>query len=160
MGHTDDKKSKKNQTKKFDIKNYKGYILTLILLFAILFVLINQAFLTTGKQTSNIMPKLIRDLLRYIDANLSEPITLKTLEHEFYLNGTYIRRQFKKHTGLTLRNYLLERRISHARTLLDSDLSITEVCHRSGFSDYANFIRSFTKTVGISPGKYAKQQKN
>lgn len=125
-----------------------------------LFVLINQAFLTTGEQTSNIMPKLIRDLLRYIDANLAEPITLQTLEHEFYLNGTYISRQFKKHTGLTLRNYLLERRISYARTLLDSDLSITEVCHKSGFSDYANFIRSFTKTVGVSPGKYAKQQKN
>ena len=125
-----------------------------------LFVLINRAFRTTGQQTSNIMPKLIRDLLRYIDANLSEPITLKTLEHEFYLNGTYISRQFKKHTGLTLRNYLLDRRISYACTLLDSDLSITEVCHRSGFSDYANFIRSFTKTVGVSPGKYAKQQKN
>lgn len=125
-----------------------------------LFVLINRAFRTTDRQTSNIMPKLIRDLLRYIDTNLTEPITLKTLEQEFYLNGTYISRQFKKHTGLTLRNYLLERRISHARTLLASDLSITEVCHRSGFSDYANFIRSFTKTVGVSPGKYAKQQKN
>lgn len=124
-----------------------------------LFVLINQAFRTAGKQTSNIMPKLIRDLLRYIDSNLSEPITLDSLEQEFYLNGTYISRQFKKHTGLTLRNYILERRISYARTLLTSDLSITEVCQQAGFSDYANFIRSFTKKVGISPGKYAKQQK-
>lgn len=125
-----------------------------------LFVLLNLAFRTADRKTSNIMPKLIRDLLRYIDSNLSEKITLETLEREFYLNGTYISRQFKKHTGLTLREYLLERRISHARTLLSSDLSITEVCQQSGFSDYANFIRSFTKTVGISPGKYAKQQKN
>lgn len=125
-----------------------------------LFVLINQAFRTTGQQTSNIMPKLIRNLLRYIDSNLAEPITLKALEHEFYLSGTHISRQFKKHTGLTLRSYVLERRISYARTLLASDLSITEVCQKSGFSDYANFIRSFTKTVGVSPGKYAKQHKN
>ena len=124
-----------------------------------LFVLINRAFRTSDQQTSNIMPKLIRDLLRYIDSNLSEKITLETLEHEFYLNGTYISRQFKKHTGLTLRNYLLERRISYARTLLSSEMSITEVCQRAGFSDYANFIRSFTKTVGISPGKYAKLRK-
>ena len=43
MGHTDEKKSKKNQMKKFDIKNYKGYIMILILLFAILFVLIGIA---------------------------------------------------------------------------------------------------------------------
>ncbi len=124
-----------------------------------LFVLIHNAFRTSGQATSNIMPPLIRNLLRYIDSNLSEPITLETLEREFYLNGTYISRQFKKHTGLTLRNYILERRISHACALLSTDLSITEVCQQSGFSDYANFIRSFTKTVGISPGKYAKQQK-
>ncbi|MBE5930601.1 MAG: helix-turn-helix domain-containing protein [Lachnospiraceae bacterium] len=124
-----------------------------------LFVFINQVLRTAGKPTSNIMPKLIRDLLRYIDTHLSESITLETLEREFYLNGTYISRQFKKHTGLTLRNYIPERRISYACTLLTSDLSITEVCLRCGFSDYANFIRTFTKTMGISPGKYAKQQK-
>ncbi len=125
-----------------------------------LFVLTNNAFRSAGHQTSNIMPKLIRDLLRYIDSNLSEKITLETLEHEFFLNGTYISRQFKKHTGLTLRNYLLERRISHAKSLLTSELSLTEVCQQSGFPDYANFIRSFTKVVGVSPGKYARQQKH
>ncbi len=125
-----------------------------------LLVLINTAFQTVEKTTPNIMPKLIRDLLRYIDSNLSEKITLHTLEQEFYLNGTYLSRQFKKHTGLTLRNYLLERRISYARTLLASEQSIAEVCHRSGFSDYANFIRSFTKATGVSPGKYAKQLKS
>lgn len=122
-------------------------------------VLINTAFQTAENTTPNIMPKLIRDLLRYIDENLSEKITLESLEQKFFLNGTHLSRQFKKHTGLTLRNYLLERRISHARTLLTTDLSITEVCHQSGFSDYANFIRSFTKATGMSPGKYAKQWK-
>ena len=43
MGHTDEKISKKKQTKKFDIKNYKGYMIVLILLFTILFVLIGIA---------------------------------------------------------------------------------------------------------------------
>ena len=43
MGHTDDKKSKKTQTKKFDLKNYKEYVFLLVLLFAILFVLIGIA---------------------------------------------------------------------------------------------------------------------
>ncbi len=124
-----------------------------------LFVLLSQAFLTEENPSSNIMPKLIHDLLHYIDDNLSEKITLETLEQQFFLNGTYISRQFKKHTGLTLRSYLLERRIAHAKALLTSDRSITEVCQQSGFSDYANFIRSFTNAVGVSPGKYAKLQK-
>lgn len=123
-------------------------------------VLVNTAFQTAENTTPNIMPKLIRDLLRYIDDNLSEKITLETLEQEFFLNGTHLSRQFKKHTGLTLRSYILERRISRARSLLANDLSITEVCHQAGFSDYANFIRSFTKATGMSPGKYARQWKS
>ena len=133
--------------------------------FTELFILINRIFRTGGSQsahhdrTSDIMPKLIRDLLHYIDLNLTEKITLETLEKEFFLNGTYISRQFKKHTGLTLRDYLLERRITHAKFLLSTNLSVTEVSVQSGFPDYANFIRSFTKLEGMSPGKYAKTRK-
>lgn len=133
--------------------------------FTDLFVFINRIFRSIDgsavrhDRISDIMPKLIRDLLHYIDLHLTEKITLDTLEKEFYLNGTYISRQFKKHTGLTLRDYLLDRRITYARSLLSTDLSITEVSVRAGFPDYANFIRSFTKTVGISPGKYARTRK-
>lgn len=122
-------------------------------------VFVNTAFQSVENTTPNIMPKLIRDLLRYIDDNLNKKITLETLEQKFFLNGTHLSRQFKKHTGLTLRSYILERRISRARSLLANDLSITEVCHQSGFSDYANFIRSFTKATGMPPGKYARKWK-
>lgn len=130
--------------------------------FTDLFVFINRLFRSVDSSSarhdhsSDIMPKLIRDLLHYIDLNLTEKISLETLEKEFYLNGTYISRQFKKHTGLTLRDYLLERRITHAKFLLSTNLSVTEVSVQAGFPDYANFIRSFTKIVGMSPGKYAK----
>lgn len=130
--------------------------------FTVLFVFINRIFRAGDNSSANhsrvsdIMPKLVRDLLHYIDLHLTEKITLDTLEKEFYLNGTYISRQFKKHTGLTLRDYLLECRITHAKFLLSTNLSVTEVSVQAGFPDYANFIRSFTKLVGISPGKYAK----
>ncbi|MDT0122849.1 helix-turn-helix domain-containing protein [Paenibacillus sp. RRE4] len=36
-------------------------------------------------------------------------------------------------------------------------MSITDACYRSGFGDYANFIRSFTKIVGTSPGKFQRK---
>ncbi|WP_244169688.1 MULTISPECIES: AraC family transcriptional regulator [Paenibacillus] len=53
-------------------------------------------------------------------------------------------------------SHVLDRRIALAKSCLSGGLSITEACYQSGFSDYANFIRSFTKTVGISPGRFAK----
>ncbi|MBQ3028199.1 MAG: AraC family transcriptional regulator, partial [Lachnospiraceae bacterium] len=41
-----------------------------------------------------------------------------------------------------------------AKALLQEGASVTEACYRSGFNDYANFIRSFKKVTGVSPGKY------
>lgn len=95
----------------------------------------------------------------YIDEHITQDITLGKLAEAFYMNSTSISRQFKKHTGLTLRSYILSRRIELAKFLLSDGMSITDACFQSGFGDYANFIRSFTKMVGISPGKYIKQRR-
>ncbi|MNI52906.1 HTH-type transcriptional activator Btr [compost metagenome] len=103
------------------------------------------------------MPELVRKTMDYIEAHLGQNITLEQLAGIFHLNSTYISRQFKKHTGLTLRSYILDRRVSLAKSYLSEGLSITEACYQSGFSDYANFIRSFTRIAGISPGRFAKK---
>jgi AraC-like DNA-binding protein/mannose-6-phosphate isomerase-like protein (cupin superfamily) len=119
-----------------------------------LLLLVNQAFQKTPVYTKNIMPTIIAETMSYIDEHLCEEISLDKLSSEFYTNGTYISRQFKKHTGLTLRDYILDKRISLARMQLASGKSVTEACYLSGFSDYANFIRSFKKQIGVTPGKY------
>ncbi|MCA1295168.1 AraC family transcriptional regulator [Paenibacillus sp. alder61] len=122
-----------------------------------LLVLANSVFQNASFTSTDIMPELVRKTMEYIESHLSKNISLNRLAAEFYLNSTYISRQFKKHTGLTLRSYILDRRIALAKSYLCEGLSITEACYQSGFSDYANFIRSFTKIAGISPGKFVKQ---
>lgn len=122
-----------------------------------LLVLTNQAHAANMKYERNIMPKLIQKVMNDINLHLTDSITLQQLSQKHFLNGTYISRLFKQHTGLTLRSYILDRRIYHARKLLEDGGTITEACYQSGFSDYANFIRSFTKVVGISPGKYSRR---
>ncbi|MGZ7441244.1 helix-turn-helix domain-containing protein [Paenibacillus sp. TH7-28] len=122
-----------------------------------LLVLANSVFQNASFTSTDIMPELVRKTMEYIESHLSQNISLDHLTAEFYLSSTYISRQFKKHTGLTLRSYILDRRIALAKSYLCEGLSITEACYQSGFSDYANFIRSFTKIAGISPGKFVKQ---
>ncbi|WP_159413111.1 helix-turn-helix transcriptional regulator [Ruminiclostridium josui] len=60
---------------------------------------------------------------------------------------------------MTLREYILDRRIEEAKRLLSNGENVSEACCKSGFSNYSNFIRSFTKLVGISPGKYMRLSK-
>ncbi|MFD1907599.1 helix-turn-helix domain-containing protein [Paenibacillus rhizoplanae] len=123
-----------------------------------LLVLTNTVFHKTCFIPADIMPELVRRTMEYIDAHLGQTLTLEQLSSTFHLNSTYISRQFKQHTGLTLRSYILDRRISLAKACLREGLSLTEACYQSGFSDYANFIRSFTKVAGVSPGRYARQE--
>lgn len=119
-----------------------------------LLLFINASYRQSTFSRSNIMPPLIQNIMVYIDEHLTEDITLQHLSDIFYLNGTYISRLFKKHTALTLRSYILDRKISYAKRQLSDGKSVSEACYEAGFSDYTNFIRSFTKLAGMSPGKY------
>ncbi|MBQ8623585.1 MAG: helix-turn-helix transcriptional regulator [Oscillospiraceae bacterium] len=136
----------------YDLK--ADYELTNILIF------INKLFENAElSHKENVMPELIKNVMDYVQSHLAETITLEMLANEFYLSGKYISSQFKQHTGLTLRTYILDQRIAFAKRLLQSGANVSEACYRSGFSDYANFIRTFTNLVGISPGKFARENK-
>lgn len=121
-----------------------------------LLVFVNRIFCSGGLKRENIMPGLVSDIMSYIEEHLTEEISLESLARKWYLSSDYISRQFKNATGLTIRSYLLDQRICRAKTCLLEGKNVTQACLESGFSDYSNFIRSFTKHEGISPGKYRK----
>lgn len=120
-------------------------------------VFINTLYQTSTYSCTNIMPELVHNTMAYIVEHLTEDITLDQLSKKFCFNGAYISHKFKQHTGLTLRSYILDQRVTLAKRLLTEGKNVSEACYMSGFMDYANFIRSFTKSVGISPGKYKQK---
>lgn len=121
---------------------------------SLLLLFLNRQFQTNPSTYKNTLPSYITGTMQYIESHLNEPLSLSTLAQNFHISESYLSSQFKYHTGLTLRSFLLDRKIQCAKTLLLQGSTVTDACYRSGFNDYANFIRSFTKVVGISPGKY------
>lgn len=121
---------------------------------SLLLLFLNKQFQSDPSAYKNTMPAYITGTMQYIDSHLDEPLRLSVLAKEFHISESYLSAQFKHHTGLTLRAYLLDRKISLAKILLQEGISVTEVCYRSGFNDYANFLRSFKKVTGVSPGKF------
>lgn len=98
----------------------------------------------------------VDDILAYINANITSPVSIEQLAGEFFLSESYICRIFKAATGTTIGKYINARRISIAKSLLSDGASVTQAWEKSGFSDYSNFFKAFTKAVGISPKKYAQ----
>ncbi len=98
----------------------------------------------------------VQEILSYINQHITEDITVEQLADRFYLSTSYICRIFKATTGTTINKYINARRITIAKALLSTDLGVSEVCEQCGFNDYSNFLKAFTKAVGISPKKYAQ----
>lgn len=100
--------------------------------------------------------KQVNDILSYINNHIEQVITIEELSNHFYLSTSYICRIFKATTGTTIVKYITARRISIAKTLLANGTSVTDTFLQCGFNDYSNFVRAFTKAVGISPKKYSQ----
>lgn len=100
----------------------------------------------------------IEDVISYISQHLSEPLCIETLCEKISLSPYYFIRFFKKKTGFTPHQYVLNARIDMARYLLaNTELSIKEICFRTGFSNESAFSTAFKKATGISPAQYRRK---
>jgi AraC-like DNA-binding protein len=73
------------------------------------------------------------------------------------LSPFYLTRIFKQRFGVPPYHYLIGLRIDHASALLrESSLSVTQVCHRSGFNSLSHFITTFRLHTGVSPTQYRR----
>ena len=95
-------------------------------------------------------------ILSYINSHIGEPLTLAGLSAHFFMSTSYLCRIFKEATGSTINKYITAKRITLSKSLLDQGCSVSEACEACGFNDYSNYLRAFTKAVGISPKKYAQ----
>ncbi|MDR3240871.1 MAG: AraC family transcriptional regulator [Lactobacillaceae bacterium] len=123
-----------------------------------LLVTLTQLYQQGTTTSQNTMPRVVVDTIKYIKAHLTDSILLDDLANELSYSGTYLSTCFKQATGLTLREYILDQRIMMAQKLLKDGSSVQETCTLAGFNDYANFIRSFSKSTGITPGKFRHTQ--
>ena len=72
-----------------------------------------------------------------------------------YLSPSYLSRIFKKETGYTINEYLIQVRIEKAKRLLHrKDLRVTDVADAVGFDDQSYFTKVFRRMVGTTPLKY------
>jgi AraC family transcriptional regulator len=84
----------------------------------------------------------LKRVLDYIDAQIEGPITIDALCRVAGTSNSHLRTWFKAFAGVTLHRYLLYRRVEHARALLQgTELSLSEVAHRSGFAHQSHLIR-------------------
>ena len=123
--------------------------------FKLIMVQLNSHFTQSAMMKhTEIMPKLVTETFQYIENHLWEEINLSRLEEELHYNGTYISRCFKRITGITLQQFIIAKKVTLSCKLLREGYAPCDVCYMTGFNNYSNYSRTFSKQMGKSPKKY------
>lgn len=104
--------------------------------------------------------ELINRIDKWIDDNLSAPISVTILCNEFDISKNKLYAIWKNRFGMTIGDYILERRMKRAKKLLlQADDKINVVCEKVGIPDYNYFSKVFKKFYSISPSGFRKRYK-
>lgn len=97
----------------------------------------------------------IEKSLKYIDAHLSENLTLADIAEKAHMSKNYYCRLFKKLNGISPWDYITVKRIERAVLFLNTtDLTRLEIAQRCGYNNTSNFYYAFKKVTGKAPGDY------
>ena len=103
--------------------------------------------------------KQIEKVLKYINSNLCSDLSIEFLSQEFYISKYYLMHKFKKETGYTLHNYVMQKRLLMAKDLISNGEPITKTYIQCGFNDYSSFLRSFKSFFHRPPSSFLINQK-
>jgi AraC-like DNA-binding protein len=101
--------------------------------------------------------KRIRAVTAHIEKNFTGQISNKELADFYGMATNAFARLFKKHIGLTIQEYITQKRLSKACSLLHhTNLSIEEIAEETGFCDRYYFSRVFNKHYNCGPSAFRK----
>lgn len=91
----------------------------------------------------------------YIIDHFNAELSIKEIAEFVHLNPEYLTRLFKKETGVTLKDFIIECRISTAKDLLaNSSLSISMISSEVGYHNFSYFAYLFKKMEQVTPREY------
>jgi len=107
------------------------------------------------------MDRRILDIIAFIDNSLDKHISPEKAARKAHLSYGHFAALFRKETGKRFGEYLREKRIARAQSLLrNPGPEIKEVCFLTGYRSIHGFYHDFKKITGRTPAQFKKQPKS
>jgi two-component system, response regulator YesN len=106
-------------------------------------------------ESSNKSDSVLEKAIKYITANIDQNISREDIANEVFLNPDYLSRIFKRETGFSISEYLVNERMNISKELLEkTDMSVSSVATYVGYSNFSYFSKIFKKNLGVTPVEY------
>lgn len=99
--------------------------------------------------------RFLTDIANYVQKHLTEPVDIDALAKAMFVSRTHLATKFKKETGMTLTDFVLNEKIDEGKRLLRyTDKPISAIAAYLGFSSQSHFANVFRKYADSSPNEY------
>lgn len=113
--------------------------------------------ISTNSLFTSPFPEYLRKIISIIERNHSDSLTLDILSKEVSMDKFYLTKQFKKFTGQSLYEYIINFRINKAKELLkDASLPVNEIAELVGFESTSHFIKTFKNIESITQLRFRR----
>lgn len=96
----------------------------------------------------------VRAACDYIDSNYMNPISITALSRLLGVERTYLARIFRRERHMSMQQYLIHVRLTHAAALLQDGYRVGEAAVMTGYDDAFHFSKMFRQRYGVSPREY------
>lgn len=113
--------------------------------------------LCRGADRRPLARKLVRDAYGYMDKYFCQPCTLQQMAQQLHVSANHLHTVFVRSEKITPYDYVLEKRIERAKTLiLMGESSMAQIALETGFCSQSHFTTAFKKKTGQTPARYRK----
>lgn len=114
----------------------------------------------TENKTLNTMKyqdDLFKQIIKYIDDNITSPLTVEDVTQKFSISRSTLQTLFKTHTNKTPKHYITVLKLNLSKKLLlENKYTVTEIAYMLGFSSIHYFSRAFKQQFNLTPSEYTK----
>ena len=132
---------------------------TLLILLARLGRICCNTSIITDNTANNEAEDMISHILGYVDANLTSDVSAECIAAQMHISTSTLSHLFKKHLGVSLHQFVIQKRLITAQRLISEGQSPTTAYLDCGYGDYSSFYKAYVKMFGSSPSAAKKRGK-
>lgn len=103
--------------------------------------------------------ELIKNIVQFINENYKRPLTLSSLAQVFFVNRSYLSREFSRKMNMTLMRYIKKVKIYNVSRELLENRSPDSTWREYGYASYKTFLNDFKNIMGTTPSDFLINQK-
>ena len=101
----------------------------------------------------------LRRVVDHVEANIDESLSLSELAGVAGISVSHFKTQFRRSTGMPAHQYVIQRRVERAKTLIMDGGAISQVALDAGFAHQSHLARCMRRVLGLSPMELARQSR-